>query len=112
MNKDTFIQSLRDQTNSFQQTMDFIEANFVFTPVEFSVGDQHNELGTNQGSAKIFCVGKALELNEAEVLQCFGDFYREDVLENPEGSDHQNIRNFIKYGWAGVTIDSNALSAK
>lgn len=112
MTKDSFIQALRSETNTFQQTMDFIEANYAFSPVAFTVGEQENELGTNQGSAKIFSLGKALSLNEAEVLQCFGDFYRKDVLEHPDAQDHQNIRNFIKHGWAGVSIDDSALTSK
>lgn len=112
MTKNSFIEALRAETNSFQQTMDFIEANFEFTPVAFTVGEQQNELGTNQGSAKIFSLGKALTLTEAEVLQCFGDFYRKDVLEHPDAQDHQNIRNFIKHGWAGVSIDASALTSK
>lgn len=112
MTKEHFIEGLKNQTNSFQQTMDFIEANFDFTPVAFTVGEQVNELGTNQGSAKIFSLGKALSLKEEEVLQCFGDFYRKDVLEHPEAEDHQNIRNFIKFGWSGVSIDANALVPK
>lgn len=112
MTKDSFIEGLKNQTNSFQHTMDFIEANFEFTPVAFTVGEQANELGSNQGSAKIFSLGKALALTESEVLQCFGDFYRKDVLEHPDANDHQNIRNFIKHGWSGVEIDASALTPK
>jgi hypothetical protein len=112
MNKETFISGLDNATNTFQQTMDYIDNNFTFEAVAFTVGEQVNEQGTNQGSCKIFCLGKFLELTEAQTLQCFGDFYRKDVVEHPDATDHQNIRNFIKAGWAGVTIDASALKAK
>jgi len=42
----------------------------------------------------------------------FGRFYREDVLGNPEGNDHANIRNFMESGWGGVKFDSPALTIK
>jgi len=45
-------------------------------------------------------------------LALFGDYYRSDVLKNPEGSDHQNIRNFMHKGWAGVTFKGEALRAE
>ncbi|MFT4047340.1 MAG: HopJ type III effector protein [Solimonas sp.] len=43
-------------------------------------------------------------LSEAETLACFGRFYREDVLKNPDGTDHQNIRNFMRTGWRGSRL--------
>ncbi|WP_369821068.1 HopJ type III effector protein [Oleiphilus sp. HI0067] len=33
------------------------------------------------------------------------------MLENPEGTDHQNIRNFIEFGWEGVAFEGESLSA-
>ena len=50
---------------------------------------------------------------EADTLQLFGRFYREDVLKNPSGDDHGNIRNFMKSGWDGVAFpDGLALKKK
>jgi hypothetical protein len=34
------------------------------------------------------------------------------VLENLEGDDHQNIRNFMKYGWEGIQFKNEALQEK
>jgi hypothetical protein len=45
-------------------------------------------------------------------LACFGTYYRDDVLANPEGSDHGNIRNFMKTGWAGVSLPEGVLTVK
>jgi len=44
-------------------------------------------------------------------LACFGRYYFEDVLQNPQGNDHGNIRNFIKTTWQGVEFHSVALTA-
>ena len=101
---------------SFQEVIAFIDANYGYTPCKFvnGSGDRAavNEAGTNEGSCKIFAFAQLNALSEAETLQCFGDYYRKDVLENPEGSDHANIRNFMKTGWGGVTFDGQALSSK
>ncbi len=48
-------------------------------------------------------------LTPEQTLQLFGDYYRIDVLQNPDGTDHQNIRNFIKFGWNGIAFDGKAL---
>jgi hypothetical protein len=51
-------------------------------------------------------------LSKEEALQLFGDYYRKDVLLNPNGKDHQNIRNFMNSGWEGVQFDGEALEEK
>jgi hypothetical protein len=41
---------------------------------------------------------------------CFGAYYREEVLGDLEGTNHQNIRNFMKSGWDrnyGEALDQN-----
>jgi hypothetical protein len=47
-----------------------------------------------------------------QTLACFGRYYREDVLGNPEGDDHQNIRQFMANGWDGVSFAVTPLTAK
>lgn len=39
-------------------------------------------------------------------MRLFGEYYRELI---PNGVDHPNIRNFLKYGWKGVVFH-NGLS--
>ncbi|MCV5745695.1 HopJ type III effector protein [Escherichia coli] len=51
-------------------------------------------------------------LDKEATLACFGRFYREDVLQHPENSDHQNIRNFMVTGWEGIKFEASALTAK
>ena len=96
----------------FAQTMEVIDEHYDFTPVSFANGDTQNAAGQNNGSCKIFAFAQLQGLDEASTLACFGQFYREDVLKNPEGSDHANIRNFMQHGWSGIQFDGVALTAK
>ena len=52
------------------------------------------------------------KLNKDQTLHCFGNVYREDVLNNPNGKNHQNIRYFMTQGWQGIHFDSEALATK
>ena len=47
-----------------------------------------------------------------QTLHCFGDYYRTDVLQHPDATDHQNIRNLIRFGLDGVRFDGEALVLK
>ena len=71
-----------------------------------------NETGQNSGSCKLFAFAQMQGLSEQQTLACFGDFYWQDVLPDPEGRDHQNIRNFIKTGWAGIEFSKMPLTEK
>lgn len=102
----------RAQELSFKELMDLVEAEFNFTPTAFANGNCENEAGQNSGSCKLFAFAQLYGLSKEETLACFGDYYRKDVLLNPNGEDHQNIRNFMKYGWDGIQFEGNALSPK
>lgn len=113
-NIDAFLKKLNDHPESiaFTETMAVIDAAYEFTPAAFTNGAAKNEAGQNSGSCKLFAFASLNGLSEAQTLACFGDYYRKDVLNNPGGTDHQNIRNFMKTGWAGVEFDSMPLRAK
>lgn len=101
---------------SFQEVITAIDNHFRYTPTRFTNGEGAmmivNEAGCNEGSCKIFAFGQLAGLDEAQVLACFGSYYRDEVLKNPEGHDHMNIRNFVRYGWAGIHFDDQALVPK
>ncbi len=86
----------------FRQVIDCIDRNYEYSPTAFSNGDLSNSAGENEGSCKIFAFAKLHDLSKAQTLSCFGSYYRRDVLENPNGSNHKNIRNFIETGWRGI----------
>ena len=97
---------------SFQDTMSVVDENYTFSETKFTNGDTVNEAGQNNGSCKLFAFALANKLTIDQTLNCFGDFYRKDVLDNPEGDNHQNIRNFIKSGFEGITFEGEALQKK
>jgi hypothetical protein len=105
------IQELPD-TITFSEVIAYIDTHYDFTPTRFVNGETVNEAGQNNGSCKIFSFARLNELTVAQTLALFGDYYRVDVLGNPDGTDHQNIRNFILHGWEGIRFDGNSLTAK
>src|SRR5574343_887039 len=97
------------QAVDFKETMSVIADNYHYTPTEFSNGIEQpllNKTGQNEGSCKIFAFAKLHGLDKNQTLALFGDFYRKDVLENPAGNDHQNIRTFMRDGWDGIVFKS------
>lgn len=100
------------ENNNFENTINTIDANYNFTPSEFKNGSLLNTADQNNGSCKIFAFAQLHNLTEHQTLHCFGDYYRVDVLKNPDNTDHQNIRNFIASGWSGISFNANPLTAK
>ncbi len=100
------------ETIDFKDVIAFIDENYDFTPTKFNNGEAVNEANQNNGSCKVFSFAKLNSLSKDETLALFGDFYRIDVLQNPEGTDHQNIRNFIEFGWDGISFEEKALKNK
>jgi len=109
-----FLEKLKTNPKSvdFAETIAVIEENYDFTPTAFQNGTQHNGAGENSGSCKIFAFAKIQNLSVEETLACFGKYYFEEVLNDSEGTNHQNIRNFIKTGWNGIQFEGDALSKK
>ena len=97
------------ETIDFKEVIAYIDGHYDFTPTKFTNGNTVNEAGENNGSRKIFSFAKLNKLSKDETLALFGDFYRTDVLKNPEGSDHQNIRNFQQFSWDEISFDGEAL---
>lgn len=114
MNVEALIYQVRKTPEliEFDAVMAVVEKYYRYSPVRFTNGSVVNEAGTNEGSCKIFAFAKLNSLDENETLPLFGKFYREDVLQNPEGTDHANIRNFMRKGWREVNFDAQALVAK
>jgi HopJ type III effector protein len=106
----------QDEHVSFDETIAVIAANYDYQPTEFSNGLYDgiltNTAGTNEGSCKIFAFAKLHQLNEQQTLSLFGHYYRLDVLDDPDGAGHQNIRNFMKYGWQGIHFSNPPLRSK
>lgn len=114
---ETFLKKIRNNDAvSFNETVAVIAENYHYTPTEFSNGlGEHrlvNPAGVNEGSCKLFAFARLHRLDPEQTLNLFGDYYRVDVLNDPEGTGHQNIRNFMRYGWEGIRFNAEPLTAK
>lgn len=96
----------------FSETMAIIDSNYNFTPTAFKNGSLKNAEGQNSGSCKLFAFAEAQNLTKEETLACFGKYYFVDVLQDPNGEGHQNIRNFMKTGFEGLSFNNTPLQKK
>ena len=114
MSLSTFLQRLRETPEQieFADTIALIEQHYDYTPTAFRNGEVDNAAGQNGGSCKIFAFAQLQALSEQDTLACFGRYYREDVLQHADASDHQNIRNFMRSGWKGVVFEGEALKPR
>ncbi|WXT99959.1 MAG: hypothetical protein Ctma_0665 [Catillopecten margaritatus gill symbiont] len=110
MTQEAYLEELRSGAQmDFNDLMVLIDENFDHTPAAFTNGDLQNSANENQGSAKLFCFAAIHQLTPLETLHCFGQYYQE-VLTDSNSTSHQNIRNFITYGWEGLKFDSPVLT--
>ena len=114
MTLNEFLNKLKSNAEqvAFTETMAVIEENYEFTPTSFTNGTLENESGQNSGSCKLFAFAKDQSLTKDETLACFGNYYFEDVLKDPKGAGHQNVRNFIKTGFDGIDFKDLPLKKK
>lgn len=114
MTIEEFKQKLKTEpeTLKFSDTMSVIQTHYNFTPTAFKNGALQNNSAENLGSCKLLAFAKAQDFNKEETLACFGQFYFEDVLKNPNLDRHQNIRNFMNTGFEGLSFDGDPLKTK
>ena len=104
----TLIQKLKDNSLPFKAVTEFIDTYYQHQPTAFKNGEAYNEATQNQGSARVFAFARLHDLGKEDTLHLFAEHYQ-SVLNNPEGTDHQNIRQFMAHGWAGVVFEGQAL---
>ena len=101
---------------TFDEVIDVIEEHYLYTPTQFRNGTTDDGLvniaGDNEGSCKIFYFAQIQKLNKEQTLHCFGQYYRNEVLNNPDESNHSNIRTFMEHGWGNIAFDGCALKPK
>ena len=107
----TLTKNLKDNKVSFKEVIEFIETYYNHQPTAFKNGDAYNEASQNQGSAKVFAFSQLNNLSKEDTLYLFGEHYQ-SVLNNLNGTDHQNIRQFMLNGWDGVKFEGVCLVAK
>jgi len=95
----------------FKQVIETIDAEFEYTASAFTNGTLHNAANENQGSCKVFAFAHQCGLSESNALALFAEHYRA-VIADPEGTAHQNIRQFIAKGWKGISFQTKPLIKK
>jgi len=105
------IQKSKDNSLVFKEVIEFIETYYQHQPAAFKNGGAYNTAEQNQGSAKVFAFAQLNNLSKEDTLHLFTEHYR-SVLNNPEGTDHQNIRQFMAHGFPGLAFEGQALIAK
>jgi len=110
-----FREKLAANTVEFAETLALVEKWYDVHGTAFTNGlDEQkveNAKGQNEGSMKVFALGRLNGFTPEQALACFGEHYR-DVQATPDGSDHQNIRQFMRHGWAGIQFESAPMTLK
>lgn len=90
-----------------------IEAHYAHTPTRFCIGEGDlavdNPSDKNQVACRILAFARRHNLDVASTLACFGHYYRDEVVADPQGTRHANIRAFMQHGWSGVHFHGDAL---
>lgn len=95
----------------FADVIAHIDQHYKHTPTAFKNGKIYNSAEENQGSAKVFSFAQLKQLDQQQTLNLFAEHYQ-NVIAEPTGTAHQNIRQFMQHGWQGVKFEGQALTAK
>jgi hypothetical protein len=95
----------------FEDVIALIDKYYEYGLIEWKNGDIVNKQEENEGSAKVLSYAALSGMDKETTLKLWGQYYR-DVLANPDGTDHANIRNFMKYGWDGVPFENGIALTK
>lgn len=109
--KDIQLLELLKKDIQFNDVLEVIANGYAYSPSAFKNGDQYNAENENQGSARVLYAAYLNQLTEKETLHLFGEHFQ-TVLNNPDGTDHQNIRQFLQHGWSGVHFEREVLTRR
>jgi len=99
----TVLAQLAKKEIDFKGVLAFIDQHYTHEAIPFTNGSLRNAATENQGSATVFSFARQQGLGKEETLQLFAEHYQA-VLDEPEGNNHQNIRQFMIHGWEGVVL--------
>lgn len=94
--------------SDFEDTLALIDRFFEASPTTFQNGALVNQPDENTASCRIFALGHLAGLSEQQTLDCFGRHYQ-TVIDDPTGTGHANIRQFMSTGWSGVHFEGRPL---
>lgn len=111
MTLNDLLQKLKAKQLVFQDVLAHIEERYNYSPSAFKNGAQQNAETENQGSARVLFFAHINSLSVVDTLLLFAEHY-DAVVATPEGTDHQNIRQFLANGWDGVSFEKEVLTVK
>lgn len=94
-----------------EDVLEMINAHYETQLLEYSVGNIVNKQGENEATGLILSYAALSNMNKETTLKLWGQYYR-DVLKNPNGTDHANIREFMKNGWNSVPFENGIALTK
>lgn len=109
--REQLLASLATGEHCFADTLAFIDQHYDYQPSAFRNGQLMNNAGQNQGSCKILAMALDLELSREQALQCFAEHYRQ-VLAEPDGNEHGNIRALLQGGLTQVSFTHQPLTRR
>jgi len=95
----------------FAEFVELVNEQYETGLLEFKNGDVVNKPGENEGSAQVLSYAALANFDKEMTLKLWGEYYRQ-VVASPDGTDHQNIRNFMKTGWEGVPFENGIALTK
>lgn len=100
----------------FADVLAVIDDAYAFSPCGFATAagtdaEVLNPRGANTGSLKVLSFAALNGLDSAATLALFAEHYGE-VVANPGGGSHPNIRAFRAQGWDGVRFDGGRALAE
>lgn len=111
MNLQAFLNQLA--TDPASVTLDaalaVIAAHYDVDPCGYTLAGVRFEPDRAWRSCQLYAFGLLHHLPKEQTLACFGHHYQVDVLGDPEGTDHQTVRLFLKHGWDALTLDAMPL---
>lgn len=93
---------------AFADILAYLAERYQYTPQAFHNGSKLNLASENQGSAKVLYFAQSQNWSKEDTLLLFAEHYQ-DVLNNPTGTSHENIRQFMQNGWEAVQFDGPVL---
>ena len=108
MNPDTFKARLGSADHRFADTLAFMDQLYHYQPSGFHNGPLYNSAQQNQGSCRVLAMALDLGLSDGQALACFAEHYQ-SVLQQPDGTEHANIRTLMQHGLGAVRFDNPPL---
>lgn len=111
MTGNNILEQLEAGNLNFSGVLALIDEQYIHTATAFKNGDQYNGESENQGSARVLYYAYINKLDKTNTLRLFAEHYQ-NVLDNPNATNHQNIRQFMVKGWDAVEFEGTVLSPK